>query len=362
MENSNIRELMYALEKAYQEEDAVETATLFWEIGQTYLDAGNDEKALVYINRFNDLVSSDDDLYEQFQEKDDKASQQIAQLQEKPSFRKEIQDWVNEKEGELTDLQKMQWNLLTLARMNQLFLKISGIPGFEVFEDFDGMIDMLAEGIYFGLDEEEEDEEILDDFLLDLDDAIEIPIMISSESRVKIKGDADFEALDLVGDSLYLNLTLALYGIVNTLEDDEEAEITLNFVPNALHMGYYARTRENAMDAIEALTEEKDRIMSDYEFIKTNPEHEEFVQHINTYKDLFLPKMYNVNETEYEAAKEVALEILAEYEIYTDEDFYKKGEEVGAEVYENLKAGVLEQFGIDEEDMDDILNDILGGM
>ena len=284
---SNLTELMSSLEEAYREENAVKIATLFYEIGEKYLQDEKEEKALVYFERFDELVGCDDDLYEQFQDKDEQASERIAELSMKDSYAKEIKDGVTEKGKDLNKFQKMQWNLLTLARVNQLFVKFSELPGFEVFTEFEEMLDILVEGLCFGCEEAEK--AILDDFLLDLEDDIETATMISSKSRVKIKNSADFEALDLVEDDFYTNMMLFLYRIVEFFEGEEEEEITLHFVTNALHIGYYIRTREEAMYEIEALAEEKNRIIADYELVKGDLEKEEFVERIEEYKQLFLP-------------------------------------------------------------------------
>lgn len=284
MVEMNMEELMTALEESYKKKDVVKTATLFYEIGEQYLQQGKDEKALVYINRFDELVGCDDDLYEQFKDKDEQASKWIAELKEKPSYAKEIRDWVTEKGTDLNKFQKMQWNLLTLARMNKLFTSFSDLSGFDVFCDFEEMIDLLVEGIYFECNEEAED--LLDDFLLDLEDSIDISAMLNSKSKIKVKGHADFEALDLIGDGLYTNMMLVLYEIMDSLEGDEEKEISLDFIPNALHIGFYARTCEESMYEIAALAEEKNRIMADYEFVKSNPENTEFAERIERYKKL----------------------------------------------------------------------------
>ena len=282
-----IEELIISLEEAYQKADVVKVATLFYAIGEAYLKEGKEEKALVYINWFDDLVGCDDDLYEQFQDKEEQASKWIALLEEKSSYAKEIREWVNEKDKELSKLQKMQWNLLTLARMNRLFLAFSEVAGFEVFNDIEEIIDLLVGGIYSGCDVEEE--ERLDDFLLDLEDSIDISTMINGKSKVKIKNGADFEALDLLEDNLYDYMMLVLYEIVDLLEGDEDKEISLDFVTNALHIGYYVRTSDKAMEEIIALTEERNRITEDYVFVKANPNAEEFAERIEAYKKLFLP-------------------------------------------------------------------------
>lgn len=281
-----MEELMVSLEKAYEKEDIVNIVTLFYEIGERYLKEGKEEKALVYINRFDKIVGSDDDLYVQFQDKDNQASEWIELLNEKASYGKEVRDWVAEQEDDLEEFQKIQWNLLTMARMNQLFYRFSKLSGFEVFEYFEKVLDTLVEALCSG--EKEEAKEILDDYLFELEESIETSAMISRKSKVEIKGQPDFEALDLDGDDLYLNMVLFFYDILEVLQGEEQ-DISLDFITNALHIGYYARTSEKSMYEIEPLAEEKNRIIADYEFVKANPENEEFVERMKGYKKLFLP-------------------------------------------------------------------------
>lgn len=66
-----------------------------------------------------------------------------------------------------------------------------------------------------------------------------------------------------------------------------------------------------------------------------------------------------MNKKDKIAAKKAAIEILNRYGIKNDNDFYSQDEEEGAELYENLKAGVLEEFDLTHEDMGEILDEIL---
>lgn len=157
----------------------------------------------------------------------------------------------------------------------------------EVFCEYENVLDTLVECIYCGCDEEEK--EMLHEFILAIGNDIEISTMISSKSRVSIKNRADFEVLDLVGDGFYRNMKLTLYDIVDLLDGDEEQGIRLNFVSNALHVGYYIRTTEESMYKIDALQEEKNRIIEDYEFVKSNPKKDAFLGRMEAYKQIFLP-------------------------------------------------------------------------
>lgn len=52
------------------------------------------------------------------------------------------------------------------------------------------------------------------------------------------------------------------------------------------------------------------------------------------------------------------IEMLAGYGINNYNDWDNQDEEEGMELYENMKAGILEEFGIDDNDMNNILEEI----
>lgn len=100
--------LKSSLEKACKKENVVKTVTFLYALGEKYLNEGKDEKALVYINRFDELAGSENDLYARFFNEEEQASEWIAMLGEKPSFAKEMRDWVLLKGEDLNDLQRIQ--------------------------------------------------------------------------------------------------------------------------------------------------------------------------------------------------------------------------------------------------------------
>ena len=52
------------------------------------------------------------------------------------------------------------------------------------------------------------------------------------------------------------------------------------------------------------------------------------------------------------------IEMLAGYGINNYNDWDNQDEEEGMELYENMKIGILEEFGIDDNDMNNILEEI----
>ena len=52
------------------------------------------------------------------------------------------------------------------------------------------------------------------------------------------------------------------------------------------------------------------------------------------------------------------IEMLTGYGINNYNDWDNQDEEESKELYENMKAGILEEFGIDDNDMNNILEEI----
>lgn len=60
-------------------------------------------------------------------------------------------------------------------------------------------------------------------------------------------------------------------------------------------------------------------------------------------------------------AKEAAEKIMHEFGVYTEEDWYNIDGEEGMELYEEMKAGVLEEYDLTDSDMEDLLDEIFNG-
>ena len=62
---------------------------------------------------------------------------------------------------------------------------------------------------------------------------------------------------------------------------------------------------------------------------------------------------------DYNEIKLEILKILKEYKITSSEQWYTTDEETGSVLYERLKARVVEVFGLEDEEMEWILEEIL---
>ena len=67
-----------------------------------------------------------------------------------------------------------------------------------------------------------------------------------------------------------------------------------------------------------------------------------------------------MNEEQRNEIKSAIEKILAEYNVITDEDFEALKEETILEVYENFQVEVLEEYNLDNDEMDELLDEVLG--
>ena len=66
-----------------------------------------------------------------------------------------------------------------------------------------------------------------------------------------------------------------------------------------------------------------------------------------------------MNQKKYNEVKQAAANILKEFGILTSDDFDAMDGDTICVLYENLKAGIVEEFDVDESEMNKILDDIL---
>lgn len=282
----SIDDLLSELDKAQKNSDYVQIAKLYYDIGEKYLKEGKEEKAFVYINRFDNLTGSDDTLCKKFEKKHEQVSDWIIMLEDKPFYAKLMQDKVNELSENLSLTQKMQWILLTLTRFCTLFSKFSNFQGFEILRQYENIIDILTESMFFNLNEAET--KSLSDWLVRFYDFTDSKVVYNANNQISIAGKEPFQACDFSGDLLLTNMYEALDELLQRAEIDDPDDFNMDMVTSGLLTGYYVRTSTENIRNIPAIKSEQSRIESDYEFICTLPSRDEFMKRILEYKKIML--------------------------------------------------------------------------
>lgn len=289
MFKKNVEKLLVSLELAQEEKDYESVAKYYLEIGEYYKKEGKVSKAIYYLNRFDNLVGGDDNLYQKFEKQDDKAMDWVIDLEmEQEPYEKMIQEQAVEKAEDLNTLQKMQWLLLTMSRFCVLFQHISNLPDFEEFGKLDKMVDYFAKGLYGKLDEAKEWE--ISDYGDYIDEVFDSSLINDYTQKVEIPNQESFVPADLEsGDVGTFYFTMAFGALQSFIFDGlDEEDLDMEFVACGILADYYYRTMDVDIKEEKKIQEETERIFSDYDFVKEEPDKERFQGRIEKYKKIML--------------------------------------------------------------------------
>lgn len=284
-----IEELLGDLKAAQKSKNFVKTAKLYYELGACYYRQGNKEKAWLYLNRFDTLSGSQDDIYEKIPEKlMDQASDWIGELEESDLYLNDLTAWAEEEAEQLDVIQRAKWNLLTLARFDQLFVQLSKLPGFGLLSRYGRVVEILAKAVYEPIEKTEYEEAL--GFVKEFYPFTDSKELADVSNSISITGGADFEAYDLQGGCTLLNMYTLLDDILQYAEQQRNmGEIGTDLLSNVLLADYYIRTHEESLREIPAVGAEVKRIQADLEFVKGNPVRTEFLERMQQHRAVMIP-------------------------------------------------------------------------
>ena len=143
-------ELMEALKKAQTGKNYVKVAKLYYKLAEYYHQEGNVEKCWLYVHRFDTLSSSRDEIYNKISDKlVDTASGWIEEIEEMEDFLpNELICWAEDEAEELDMIQRVKWNLLTMARFEKLFTELSTLPDLALLSQFGTVVDCMVKAVY----------------------------------------------------------------------------------------------------------------------------------------------------------------------------------------------------------------------
>lgn len=286
----NMEELLTSLKESQKKKDFVTVCRLYYEIGVRYREEGNHLKARLYLNRFDTLASSQDDIYAKINEKwMDDVSNWIDEYDADDSFyTNQIRDHVEELSASLSGRQKLQWNLLTMARFDTLFKRMSTLPGLEFMTKYKKALTIFAQNLYRPIDQSEYD--FISDFLRDFYPFTDSLALADTANRLPIAGGAAFECYDLVGGSTLLCIYELLADLTELTElKRESSQVHTDIVTTTLLADYYVRTKKGDIRSLPAVKAEESRILDDYRFVSGKPDKEQFFTRFDSYRKISLP-------------------------------------------------------------------------
>lgn len=278
MFKQDLEKLLVLLEQAQAEKKFKKVAKYYLKIGKAYKKQGKVLKAIYYLNRSSCLYGKLKQHYE--------VDNWVEELEnEQEPYEKKIQRQVVEKSSDLNTLQKMQWMLLTMSRFCVLFQHISNLPDFEGFGKLDNMIDYFARGLYGKPDGDKEYE--IYDYGEYINEVFLSWVLYDYTKKVDIPNQEAFLPVDL--ESVEFYFTMAFGALQSFIFDElDEEDLDMEFVACGILADYYYRTCDVDIKDERKIQEETERIFSDYDFVKEEPDKEKFLERIGKYKKIML--------------------------------------------------------------------------
>lgn len=286
----SLEELLTSLKEAQKKKDFLTVCKLYYEIGVRYRNEGNHLKARLYLNRFDTLAGSQDDIYAKINEKwMDTVSEWIDEYDEDDSFYiNQMRGHVEELSASLNGRQKIQWNLLTMARFDTLFQRMSTLPGLDFLAKYKKALTIYSQNLYRAIDQSEY--EMISDFLKDFYPFTDSLALADTGNRLPMASSAAFECYDLIGGDTLLNIYNLLADLTELTELKRDAyQVRTDVVTNTLLADYYIRTKDGDIRNLPAVKAEEKRILDDYRFVSGSPDKEQFFERFDSYRKLSLP-------------------------------------------------------------------------
>lgn len=283
----NMEELEQRLVKAQEKKDLPALAKIYYDMGVHCMKNGDPNRAMMYLSRCDCIFSSDDDVYEKVKESvREDCSKRIGELEEMPLLTNQIPEQVEEQaEDSLSDVQVRVWGLLTMARLVQVGKRLSVLPACEVLGDLDEAVDLILRSFQEPISEA--DYRFLMDTCDELYEVDGAPCYSDLTRQVEVPGAAPLQAFDLNGLLVLTELNLYFDSHLRLLsEGPENSGAETGLIACALLPDYYLRTCKEDLALLPQITQEAQRIWSDFEFITSEVTWEDIAQRIAQYKEL----------------------------------------------------------------------------
>lgn len=247
-------------------------AKAYYELGVSAMDQGELNRASLWLHRADTIYSADDAVYEKVGEKlIDDCSDRIGALEEDKLFYNAVPAEIEEKAGELEDVQVRVWGLLSAARLVRLGERLSKLPGCEVLGELGWAVNMMLRSLQAPPPQEEYQR------LMDVCNALYAlngnPVYYTGE--IDGPGAVPFQVFDLNGmfgveqelngfiDS-HLRLLSALSQGAEELPCAESGVVGCALLPD-----YYVRTQGGKPEDVPQIKAELARVWNDLDFVRS---------------------------------------------------------------------------------------------
>lgn len=273
-----------------KKQDWAGLAKIYYQLGVEAMEAGNLNRAQLWLTRADTIYSSDDDIYKKVGEKlMDDCSDRIGQLEEEHFFYQDIPAKISEMAEELPDVRVRVWGLLSLARLVKPGERLALLPGCEALGKLGRAVDIALKSFHEPPTEKEFNE--LKNLCGELYELGDEPDFWGAGSEIALQGRAPFQVFDLNGlmgahleIEAYLDAQLKMVCALGQGEEAGPAETGI--IAQPLLPDYYVRTQEGSPEENPGIKAELERIWSDYAFVSSDMTWELVSRRVAEYKEL----------------------------------------------------------------------------
>jgi hypothetical protein len=278
------------LAECRKKQDWAGLAKIYYQLGVEAMEAGNLNRAQLWLTRADTIYSSDDDIYKKVGEKlMDDCSDRIGQLEEEHFFYQDIPAKISEMAEELPDVRVRVWGLLSLARLVKPGERLALLPGCEALGKLGRAVDIALKSFHEPPTEKEFNE--LKNLCGELYELGDEPDFWGAGSEIALQGRAPFQVFDLNGlmgahleIEAYLDAQLKMVCALGQGEEAGPAETGI--IAQPLLPDYYVRTQEGSPEENPGIKAELERIWSDYAFVSSDMTWELVSRRVAEYKEL----------------------------------------------------------------------------
>ena len=273
-----------------KKQDWAGLAKLYYELGAAAMDAGDLNKAHLWLHRADAIYSADDGVYEKVGGKVvDDCSDRIGRLEDAPVLYNDIPAKIDGiAQEELGGAQVRVWGLLSAARLVRLGERLGRLPGCGVLGRLGWAVDMMLQSLQ--KPPAQEDYQKLMDVCNGLYELGDAPAFYAG-SAADVPGGAPFQVFDLNGMGAHLELNsyidshLRLIAALSQGAEELPAAGS-GMVGCTLLPDYYVRTGAGRPEEAPQVKAELERIWSDLDLVRGRLTWEEVGKKIAAYKQL----------------------------------------------------------------------------
>ena len=273
-----------------QKKDWAGLAKTYYEMGVSAMEAGDLNRAQLWLHRADTIYSADDAIYDKVGDKlIDDCGRRIGALEDEEALLyNAVPAEIEARAEELSDVQLRIWGMLSMARLVKLGKRLSALPGCQVLGELGWAVKMMFQSTQAPPTQEEYQR------LMDVCNALyELngkPVYYTGE--IEAAGGAPLQVFDLNGmfgveqelngflDS-HLRLLAALSQGAEELPTAESSVAACALLPD-----YYVRTGAGKLEEVPQIQAELARIWSDYAAVRDQIPLAEIGKRIEEYEQL----------------------------------------------------------------------------